>query len=113
MKNLFKSLSLKARIAFCSLMLGLSAAPAFAQDDPVTNAILQNTQAGLSGIVPGIVRILKIIVIIGGAISLLLVVFNIIQGERDSAKKAGWWLVGLALGFIVLSILGNATASIA
>ena len=112
MKNFFKSLFLNARVAFCALMLALTAAPAFAQvSDPISQRLIDGTATGLQGIVPGIVRVLKIIVLIGGAISLLLVVFNIIQGERDSAKKAGWWLVGLVIGFIALTLLGGTTVS--
>lgn len=112
MKNFLKSLSLKAKVVFATLMVGLTSAPAALAQDAVGDLILSQTEQGLVGIVPGIIRVLKIIVIIGGAISLLLVVFNIIQGERDSAKKAGWWLVGLVLGFIVLTILGGAVTNI-
>lgn len=106
MKNFFSAVSLKVWITVLTLIVGLT--PAFAQvQDVVGNQILESTTQGLQGIVPSIARILKIIVLIGGAISAILVVFNIIQGERDSAKKAGWWLVGLVVGFIVLTILGN------
>ena len=116
MKKFFANLSLKARIAFLSVMAGLSSVPSFAQaggtSDPVTEAILRGSSDSLAGIIPGIVKVLKYAVLIGGAISLLLVVFNIIQGERDAAKKAGWWLVGLGLGFAILSILETVTARI-
>ena len=114
MKKFFKLLSAKAKYAYACMMLAFAAVPmALAQtDDSVSQAILNGTEQGLQGIVPGIIRVLKIIVIIGGAISLLLVVFNIIQGERDAAKKAGWWLVGLVLGFIVLTLLGNVSGNI-
>lgn len=110
MKKFFANLSLKARIAFLSVMAGLSSVPSFAQGkggatDTITQSILDGSANQMAGIVPGIVRVLKYAVLIGGAISLLLVVFNIIQGERDAAKKAGWWLVGLGLGFAILSLL--------
>lgn len=107
MKKFFANLSLKARIAFLSVMAGLSSVPSFAQADQITQRILDGSAEKMAGIVPGIIRVLKYAVLIGGAISLLLVVFNIIQGERDAAKKAGWWLVGLGLGFAVLSLLGT------
>ena len=105
---------MKAKVLLCTLVLGATNAVAvFAQtSDPVSEAILSGTSSGLSGMIPGIIRVLKYIVIFGGAISLLAVVFNIIQGERDAAKKAGWWLVGLALGFIVLTLLQSAAANI-
>lgn len=113
MKQFLQNMSLKARVAFCSAMVGLvSVGQAVAQTtDPITQQIMEQSTSGLQGMVPQIVRILKIIVVIGGAISFLVVIFNIIQGERDAAKKAGWWLVGLALGFTALSILGNITVS--
>ena len=116
MKKFFANLSLKARIAFLSVMTGLSSVPSFAQvggtSDQVTEAILRGSASSMAGIVPGIIKALKYAVLIGGAISLLLVVFNIIQGERDAAKKAGWWLVGLGLGFAILSVLETVTTSI-
>lgn len=110
MKRFLTNLGLKARIAFLTLMSGLVSVSASAQTDPLTQKILDGGADAMNGVVPGIIRIMKIAVIIGGAISLLLVVFNIIQGERDAAKKAGWWVVGLALGFAVLTILGNMSA---
>lgn len=117
MKKFFANLSLKARIAFLSVMAGLSSVSSFAQaggrsSDQVTQLILDNSAREVAGIVPGIIKVLKYAVLIGGAISLLLVVFNIIQGERDAAKKAGWWLVGLGLGFAILSVLETVTATI-
>ena len=112
MKNFFTSVSLKVKVLVLTIIAGLVSSPVFAQvNDVVGNQILNSTQQGLQGIVPGVTRILKIVVLIGGAISAILVVFNIIQGERDSAKKAGWWLVGLVVGFIVLTILGNMQVS--
>lgn len=112
MKKFLTSLSLKARIALCTLMVMFTAGPAFAQDDPLGSAILDGTQQGIVGMIPRIMNVLKGITIFAGGIALLMVIINIIGGERDSAKKAGWWLIGMVLGFIVFTLLGNAAANI-
>lgn len=40
-------------------------------------------------------------------ISLAVTVIHVIQGERESAKKALRWLIVTAVGFILISILRN------
>lgn len=111
MKKFLVSFFVKVRVGLLSLLAFILSIQAKAQSavssDNMANTIIDQSAKAMSGIVPGIIRIMKIATLIGGAISLLLVIFNIIQGERDSAKKAGWWLVGLALGFAVFSVLGN------
>lgn len=113
MKKLFSSLSLKARIALCSVMVWLIGIPARAQEDPISSAILDQTTSGLQSIVPRVMNVLKVITLVGGGISLFMIIMNIIGGERDAAKKAGWWLVGMVIGFIVFTIIGNAAANVA
>ncbi len=112
MKKLFSSLSLKARIAFYSVMVWMIGVPAYAQEDPISSAILDQTTSGLQSITPRIMSVLKVVTLIGGGISMLMIIFNIIQGERDAAKKAGWWLVGMVIAFIVFTIIGNAAANV-
>lgn len=112
MKKLFSSLSMRARIAFLTVMAGLTTVPAMAQDDPISSAILDQTTTGLQNIVPRVMAVLKVITLVGGGIALFMIIMNIIGGERDAAKKAGWWLVGMVLGFIVFTIIGNAAADV-
>ena len=116
MKNFFSKISLKVKVAFLTAMAFLFDQTFMlkAQDisDP-TGSIMSNTTSRLAGLVPSIMNVLKIGVLIGGGIALLLVVFNILSGERDAAKKAGWWLVGLLIGFVALSVLANTAQSLA
>ena len=39
-------------------------------------------------------------------ISLVVTVINIIQGDREAAKKAGVWLVATLMGFMLITIIG-------
>lgn len=107
MKKIVYSLSLKARIALCIVALALTGGmvPAFAQDDGLGSQILQNAEQSIRSTTEGFFSILKIILIIGAAISLVMVGFNVIQGERDSMKKAGWWIIGLVFCLGGLGVL--------
>lgn len=44
---------------------------------------------------------------LAGMVSLVIVVVNIIQGDRDAAKKASVWLISLLVGFTLLSVIRN------
>lgn len=104
MKNFLTSLSLKARIAFCTAMVALSPGIAYAQDN-IGQQVLSGFEQEMGSVSQGFFRILRIIFIIGGAISLIMVGFNVIQGERDSMKKAGWWIIGLVFCLGGLAVL--------
>lgn len=113
MKKFFAKASSWLRYAAVSAFVFIGNAAtnlAFAQTgvgDSIAGDILDSTATGMTGLATRIVRILQIAVGLGGLINLIIVVFNIIQGEREAAKKAGWWLVGLVLGFTALTVLGN------
>ena len=116
-------ISNKVKIAFFSFMVFLtkgSMTTAFAQQgggmaglDQTAGDVVEQTTEAMAGIVPSVMNVLKIGVLIGAGISLLLVVFNILGGERDAAKKAGWWLVGLLIGFVALTVLSNVAQNLA
>ena len=105
-------MSLKAKIAVLTAVAFMNSAVAFAQtaNSDLGNQILNETAQQMTNTMDGFFRILRIILIIGAAISLIMVGFNVIQGERDSMKKAGWWVVGLVVslgGLAVLNAFGN------
>ena len=106
MKNLINSFTVKSRVLLCSLMVALGSVSAYAQD-AIANQITQGVSQNLAGIIPGVITVMKVIVGLLGIIFLIRVISNIVSGEQDAAKKAGFWLVGLAGGFVVLTILGN------
>lgn len=50
-------------------------------------------------------NLLRIVIGIGALIAIVILVFNIMGGKPESARKLAWWFAGLTLGFILLSIL--------
>ena len=40
-------------------------------------------------------------------VSLALTIVNVIQGEREGAKKAGTWAVVTAIGFVLIELFGR------
>lgn len=109
MKKFLSNLSIQGRVAVCSFMLALTTGVEnlFAQEN-LGNEILKDAGDAMQGVTDSFFKILRIILIFGGAISLIGVALNIFQGERDSLKKAGWWAVGLAVCLGGLAILGMA-----
>ena len=106
-----KSLSLKARIGVCTAAVALANAnAAFAQN--LGNDILNESANSMQGLVAGLVRVLQIALGLGALVTLVMVVFNLFKGEREAAQKIGWWVVGLALGFALISVVATRVASI-
>ena len=106
MKNLINSFTVKSRVLLCSLMVALGSVSAYAQNtisDQITSGVSKN----LAGTIPGVILVMKVIVGLAGIIAFIRVISNILSGEQDAAKKAGFWLAGLAGGFVVLTVLGN------
>lgn len=49
--------------------------------------------------------ILKVLMLIGASGSLVIVVVKMLKGERESAEHLLYWLVGFAVGVVILSAL--------
>lgn len=110
--NIFKSLSIKTRIAVCSGALALmSGANAFAQSN-IGSDLLNSSADSMKGLVFGLVRVLQIALGLGALVTLVLVIFNVFKGEREAAQKIGWWVIGLALGFALISVVASRIAAV-
>ena len=59
----------------------------------------------MKSLAQSVVSFLRIVMGIGALIALVLAIINFIKGERDAAQKVGYWVIGLAVGFVFLSIL--------
>ena len=109
--HFLKKLSLKARVAVCSGMLAMtSASSAFAQD--IGSELLNSSADSMKNLIAGLVRVLQIALGLGALVTLVMVIFNLFKGEREAAQKVGWWVVGLALGFALISVVANRMAAI-
>ncbi len=51
----------------------------------------------------------KIIIILSGGFSLTMLGWAVMSGEKESLKRFGVWVIGLIIGFAVLSFLGRVT----
>lgn len=72
--------------------------------------ILRETQDALTGLTDNLVSLLQVIIGLGALGSLVIVVYKMINGDREAAQKIAWWLAGFVLGFVLLSVVRNVIA---
>ena len=53
------------------------------------------------------IRVVKIALAMAGLVTRILAIINVTKGERESAGKLAWWIVGIALGYLFISMLEN------
>lgn len=106
MKHILSNIPVWLRAALATVAAFLFCNVAFAQGGG-GESVLNSIQGQMSGMVNSVISIARIGMIIGGAILLIMVIFNLFKGERDAAGKLGWWVVGLAIGIGILSIIGS------
>lgn len=97
------------KAASASLVLGLaSGMNAFAQYQAIdgTQAL---SQAGnsMSSLIQSLARVVQIALALGALVTLIMVIYNVFKGEREAASKIAWWVVGLALGFTLVTVVVN------
>ena len=110
MKNFISNLSSRGRyalscvaVAGCKAVVGITSA--FAQADNVGAQLIDGANQSMKSLAQSVVSFLRIVMGIGALIALVLAIINFIKGERDAAQKVGYWVIGLAVGFVFLSIL--------
>ena len=96
--------SIRKTLIFVTLF-ALSSGLCFAQGQGAT--IVNGISNELNGMMQSFVTLLKIVLGIGALITLAMVIFNVLKGEREAAQKMAWWVVGLSVGFAMLSIIPN------
>lgn len=87
------------RFAAVGLMLLLSAVCAFADGD-FSGAI-----GGVRSLYRSVGSLLQVVMGLAGLVVLTMIVIRIMRGDKEAAAKLGWWLLGLAFGFIMISVL--------
>lgn len=103
----FKKFGAGAKVALCSLMVALIGGvnTAFAQIDG-SQMLDAGTSAG-KNLIASLVRFLQIGLGIGALVTLVMVIYNLFKQEREAAIKLVWWVVGLAVGFALMTALSN------
>ena len=88
------------RFAAAGLMLLVSVVCVFAQDDTFSGAI-----GGVKSLYESMGKLLQAVLGLAAIVILTMIVIRIMRGDKEAAAKLGWWLLGLAFGFIMISML--------
>lgn len=106
MVNFFKNLSLRAKVAVLSAIVAVCNSQfALAQGENIGQDILRESTSTMNNLLGLIANVVRIALGIGALVTLVLAVFNLIKGEREAAQKIGYWVVGLALGFALITVV--------
>lgn len=103
MKRFFK----KAEIALLTAGLMLISPIVQAAKPNLGNAVINESKDALTSLMDDLVELLQVVMGLGAIIVLAIVIFQVFKGEREAASKLAWWLVGLTLGFTLLTVVPN------
>lgn len=97
---------LKCKIALCTAMVYFSTGYVYGQtSDTYGSQVITKSSQALYGLLESVANLLRVILGIGALVTLVMVIFNIFKGEREAATKIAWWVAGLTLGFILISVV--------
>ena len=102
-KKLFESSKTGVALAVCSLY----SVSAMAQSDNLGQQVIEEASGALYDILDSVVTLLQIVMGLGAIIVLAIVIFKVFKGDREAAEKLAWWVAGLTLGFVLLSVVSN------
>lgn len=92
------------RIIVVSLAALLFFASGLAAKDADVGPWYEATEGVLS-VYSGMKKLIKGIILIGALVVLGDIIIKLVSGDKESARKLLWWLVGLAFGLIMLEVL--------
>ena len=75
--------------------------------DNLGEAVIEEATGALSDLVDSIVTLLQVVMGLGAIIVLAIVIFKVFKGDREAAEKLAWWVAGLTLGFVLLSVVSG------
>ena len=105
---IMKSFLIRAKIAFLTVGLMLVGTVADAQAGlNLGETVLTESTSALQNLLDSIVSLLQVVMGIGAIVVLAIVIFQVFKGEREAAQKLAWWVVGLTLGFTLLSVVSG------
>ena len=73
--------------------------------DGVGEIFIQQTTGQFQRIAGATVRLIRVILGLGALVMLTYAVFKLLKGEKDAAEKVAYWIVGLVVGFLFLSLV--------
>lgn len=102
-----KRILIKAEVALLSAGLMLIAPLANAAGDNLGKDVLDESRGALVGLMDSVVSLLQVVMGLGAVVVLAIVIFQVFKGEREAAQKLAWWVLGLTLGFTLLTVVSN------
>lgn len=69
--------------------------------------VLSESKEAMTDLLDSLVELLQVVMGIGAIVVLAIVIFQVFKGEREAAQKLAWWVVGLTLGFTLLTVVSN------
>lgn len=109
MKNFIARFANGLRVAVLTVLAGAATGvPAFAQSNEGATVLDQATES-FRNLLQNLANFLRIALGAGALIMLVMAVYQLMKGERDAAQKLAYWVVGLALGFALLSVVLRVT----
>lgn len=69
--------------------------------------LLSAANGSLKGLVQNLVELLQTVMGLGALVTLAIVIFKVFKGDREAAEKLAWWVGGLAVGFVLLSVVAG------
>lgn len=102
-KNSFSVRRLMACVgAVCSGFI-----PAFSAGDNLGKQVLEEATSSLADLIDTVVTLLQVVMGLGAIVVLAMVIFKVFKGDREAAEKLAWWVAGLTIGFVLLSVVSN------
>lgn len=89
---------------FATLAMFLVCTLGFAQEG---EQVLQTATDALLNIVESVITLLRVVLGLGALVTLVIVIFKLFKGDREAAEKIAWWVAGLTLGFVLLTVVGS------
>ncbi len=90
------------------LSMGLALISPFVAQAQGTNlgqAVIEDSTDALKELLDSVVTLLQVVMGLGAIVVLAIVIFQVFKGEREAAQKLAWWVVGLTLGFTLLTVV--------
>lgn len=75
--------------------------------DNLGEQVIDEATDALSELVSSVVTLLQVVMGLGAIVVLAIVVFHMFKGDREAAEKLAWWVAGLTIGFVLLSVVSN------
>lgn len=64
------------------------------------------------GLTESVVKLLRVFLGLGALISVVTVAFKIMGGDREALRRYAWWIIGLAYGEIMLTVLSKLVGNV-